>query len=109
GETPQKVQMGCCAMDHAEGCSADPSTDPPVDHRESCPCCEHRKDPRDSAKRLILSQKPEAERVLHLAGWQEGLPAIQPELSMKAEAPRHERGPPAEPPRLFLHHGALLL
>ena len=45
----------------------------------------------------------------HLAGWQDGLPVMRAELSMTAEKPRHERGPPAELPRLFLRHRALLL
>ncbi len=45
-----------------------------------------------------------------LVGWQDGLPVMRPELSMMTvEAPRHERGPPTEPPRLFLRHRALLL
>ena len=96
-------------MQHSEECSAKPSNHPPVNHRESCPCCEHRKDPRDTTKRLIFSHKSEAEPVFHLAGWQDGLPVIQLNLSMQAETPRHERGLPAEPPRLFLHHRALLL
>ncbi|MFM2165983.1 MAG: hypothetical protein RIS79_354 [Verrucomicrobiota bacterium] len=109
GEAPREELTGCCSTEHFEGCAAQQPESAPADHRESCPCCEHRKDPRDTAKRLIFFPKPEAAPVLHLAGWQDGLPVMRPELSMTAVASRHERGPPAEPPRLFLRHRALLL
>jgi hypothetical protein len=109
GEAPREELAGCCSTAHPDGCSAQQPESPPADQHEPCPCCEHRKDPRDTAKRLIFSPKPEAAPVLHLAGWQDGLPVMRHELSMTAGTPRHERGPPAEPPWLFLRHRALLL
>lgn len=109
GEAPREELAGCCSTEHLEGCSAQQPEGSPDDHLNHCPCCEHRKDPRDLSKRLNFTPEPESAPVLHPAGWQDGLPGIPPMLSMGAEAPRHERGPPAEPPRLFLRHRALLL
>ena len=109
GEAPREELAGCCSTEHLEGCSAQQPEGPPADPSEPCPCCEHRKDPRDTSKRVIFSPKPETTPVLHLAGWQDGLPVIRPELSMSAYTARRERGPPVEPPRLFLRHRALLL
>jgi hypothetical protein len=109
GEAPREELAGCCSTEHLEGCSAQQPEGPPADPSESCPCCEHRKDPRDTSKRVLFSPKPEAAPVFHLAGWQDGLPFIRNDFSISADTPRRERGPPAEPPRLFLRHRALLL
>lgn len=106
GEAPREELAGCCSTAHPEGCPAQQPEGSPTGDGS---CCGHHQDARDTAKRLIFTPKPEAAPVLHLAGWQDGLPVMRPELSMTIEAPRHERGPPAEPPRLFLRHRALLL
>lgn len=111
GEAPREEKAGCCSTEHQDGCAAQQPGSPAEshDHRDNCPCCQHHKQPRDAAKSLVFTPKPDASAVLHLAGWQDSLPVL-PRLSAHAvETSRHERGPPGRPDALFLRHRALLL
>ncbi|MBL9133569.1 MAG: hypothetical protein JNG86_20325 [Verrucomicrobiaceae bacterium] len=108
GEAMREEQAGCCTTEHLNGCAAQQpgSSDK---ERESCPCCEHRKDPRDAAKAWNFTPKPESRPVMHLAGWQNSLQVLTVAHSPAITTARHERGPPLDATPLYVWHRALLL
>jgi hypothetical protein len=109
GEAPREEQAGCCTTEHPDGCAARQPDGSGTSDEEPCACCATRKDPRDAARGLNFTPQPESRPMMHLAGWQDSLPAPAHCGADDADAGHYERGPPGEPARLFLRHRALLL